>query len=144
VAISYCSIEDVLLNHARIPDTPDERTAITMFIEIAEGKINDKLRGKYEVPFSVPIPATIRGICMDLTTYYELRRLAGANTGITQEWIDQYKSASLSTQMTLLAKHSLHPTLTVNRRYSIWVIVILRIIMRRMTTKGMVSHKGAT
>jgi phage gp36-like protein len=94
VAISYCTIEDVLFNHARIPDRPHERTAITMFIEISEGKINDRLRGKYSVPFSTPVPATIRGICMDLATYYELRRLAGANTGISQEWIDQYKTAA--------------------------------------------------
>ena len=90
MAITYCSIEDVLFNHERIPDTADERTAITLFIEIAEGQINDKLRPKYSVPFTT-IPATIRLITMDLATYYELRRLASANVSIPPEHLAQYK-----------------------------------------------------
>jgi phage gp36-like protein len=96
MAISYCTIEDVLFNHARIPDTVDERAAITMFIELAEGKINDKLRGKYTVPFAT-VPATIREVCMNLATAMELRRLAGANTSIQQDWIDSYKTDAQET-----------------------------------------------
>lgn len=90
MAISYCTIEDVLFNHETIPDTADERTTITLFIEIAEGQINDKLRPKYDVPFTT-IPATIRLIAMDLATYYELRRLASANFSIPPEHLAQYK-----------------------------------------------------
>ena len=90
MAISYCRVEDVLLNHQRIPDTVDEKVAITTFIELAEGQINDKLRAKYTVPFTTVSP-TIRMATMNLATYWELRRLSGANTGITPEMVKEYK-----------------------------------------------------
>jgi len=90
MAISYCTVDDVLLNHQRIPDTTDERVAITTFIELAEGQINDKLRAKYTIPF-VSVSPTIRMATMNLATYWELRRLSGANTGITPEMVKEYK-----------------------------------------------------
>lgn len=90
MAISYCTVNDVLLNHQRIPDTTDERVAITTFIELAEGEINDALRSKYTVPFTT-VPNTVRLITMNYATYLELRRLSGANTGITPEMVKEYK-----------------------------------------------------
>ena len=93
MAISYCTIEDVLINCEPIPDTVDERNAITQFIELAEGLINDKLRGKYDVPFTATsIPATIRLVCMNLATYFELRRLASRNASIPPELLAEYKT----------------------------------------------------
>lgn len=88
----YCTVEDVLRNNERITDTTDEREAIAAFIEFADGFIDDSIRHKVDLPFTV-VPTTIRLISSYFATWMELKRLIGQNVGGGEEpeWVTSYR-----------------------------------------------------
>ena len=91
--MAYCEADDVKANHERIPESEDD-TVISSFIDRADGLINGYLRSKYKVPFVV-VPEIIKGISIDIATYYELRRLFGAQQSEFQEWITDFYAKPL-------------------------------------------------
>jgi phage gp36-like protein len=89
--MAYTTIEEVRLNHERIPEGSEEDAIIAKHIDWVNAVIDARLRGKYEVPFATT-PALIGMIACDLVTFRTLRSLFGAQVETYQQWLDQYKT----------------------------------------------------
>lgn len=88
----YCTIAEVKLNHEGIPDNAETDSAIAQHITTVSSRIDDYLRGKYDVPF-LTTPGTINEIAVDIVTYRTLRGLMASQTEEYTTWLDEYKAA---------------------------------------------------
>jgi phage gp36-like protein len=88
----YCTIEEVKLNHERIPDNAETDGAIAQHITTRSAMVDGYIRGKVQLPFET-IPTIINEITIDLATYRTLRGLYGAQSEEYQAWIAEYKTA---------------------------------------------------
>lgn len=88
--MAYSTIANVKLNHERIPDNATEDAAITLYIADADAIIDAHLRGKVDLPFATT-PPLVAFISKQFATYYELKRLVGAQVQDEfHKWIKEH------------------------------------------------------
>lgn len=93
--MAYTTVAAVKQNHERIPDDLPaaeqalEDAAIAAFIADADAIINARIRGKVTLPVT-STPALLAFISKSFATFFELRRLFGAQVEEYHQWVQDY------------------------------------------------------
>ena len=77
--MTYCEVSDV---REWIPDVTSDivsDASVLFFMNVAEGDIDDALRDRYDVPFTV-VPESIANLCSRYTAYLVQRIFPDANS----------------------------------------------------------------